>query len=64
MSKKQIIIDYDEYLQISGWADKYQEILEYAKIPLMLLEQNQLNKDTSYLHLHGILRKIGNENAD
>ena len=64
LSKTQIIIDYDEYLHISGWAQKYSEILEYVQIPLMLLEQHQLDKDTSYLYLKGILRKIGNENAN
>lgn len=61
---KQIIIDYDEYLRMSGWAQKYLEILEYAKIPLNMLEEHRLDKDTSYLYLKGILRKLGDDNAN
>lgn len=52
-------MDYDEYLRVSGWAQKYLEVLEYAKIPLNMLKEHRLDKDTSYLHLKGILRKLG-----
>ena len=58
LSKTQIIIDYDEYLHISGWAQKYAEVLEYAQIPLNMLEEHRLDKDTSHLYLKGILRKL------
>ena len=61
---KHIILDYDEYLRMSGWAQKYLEISEYAKIPLNMLEEHRLDKDTSYLYLKGILRKLGDDNAD
>ena len=61
---KHIILDYDEYLRMSGWAQKYLEISEYAKIPLNMLEGHRLDKDTSYLYLKGILRKLGDDNAD
>ena len=64
MTNKQIILDYDEYLQISGWAKKYLEVLEYAKIPLIMIENHRLDKDTSHLYLKGILRKLGDDNAD
>lgn len=61
---KHIVLDYDEYLQISGWAQKYTEVLEYAQIPLNMLKEHRLDKDTSHLYLKGILRKLGDNNAN
>ena len=55
---KHIILDYEEYLEISGWAQKYLEIREYLDLPLKLFEKDLINEENAGIYLRQLLRKV------